>query len=149
MTIYGLANTSEDNGSPQQTILAVSLSKEELRAFDEKAASASTSTASADQISTVALKSFFNLADFAAVNGNSTTEKPSAELCLFYERLRGQIVNGISSYSLHPSSGSFLVSSASQLHVFQVGWHWWMILEALWSKVFHCWNFKLLKKEEF
>lgn len=57
---------------------------------------------------------------FDLTNLSKVSEKPSAELCLYYERLRSQVVNGISSYSLHPKDGSFLLTSGAQLHCYQV-----------------------------
>ncbi|KAH7698153.1 CBR-DPF-3 protein, partial [Aphelenchoides avenae] len=43
------------------------------------------------------------------------------ELALFYERIRGQAVQGISSYSLHWASGDILLSSIEQLVVYRNG----------------------------
>lgn len=49
----------------------------------------------------------------------SKSNEPSAEIALFYERLRGQVVNGISGYSLH-NTGAILLSSFSKLQIYKV-----------------------------
>uniref|UniRef100_A0A914BVD4 Dipeptidyl peptidase 9 n=1 Tax=Acrobeloides nanus TaxID=290746 RepID=A0A914BVD4_9BILA len=50
----------------------------------------------------------------------SKSNEPSAEIALFYERLRGQVVNGISGYSLH-NTGAILLSSFSKLQIYKRG----------------------------
>lgn len=46
--------------------------------------------------------------------------KPPPELALHYERLRGQIVTGMTAYVVHEPSGAVLISTSSQLVVYKV-----------------------------
>lgn len=56
--------------------------------------------------------------DLSNINKNS--DRLPTEMFLYYERLRSQIVGGITSYSYHSNDKAFLLNSGSQLHFFKV-----------------------------
>ncbi|KAI1701791.1 prolyl oligopeptidase family domain-containing protein [Ditylenchus destructor] len=98
-SILALGSAPDDSINPQQTLMHASLPPV---------------MPDPSLPGTLELKPLLN----SPTSGSDST-KPSSELCLFYERLRGQMSSGITAYAYHSQSGKVLLSGYSQLFCYE------------------------------
>jgi hypothetical protein len=112
-TIYGLATAPGDSASSQMIMYAQIPLDSPLP------------TNEAEERPMLELKPLVDVPELLIAPKSPTAEQsqgkaPPAELALHAERMRGQIVSGVTAYSMHPATGAFLISTSTQLVIFKV-----------------------------